>query len=247
MKIFTNLLFISFIILIFCNPIIAQGKIYGTITDSTNQSLLIGANVYLTGTSLGASTNLDGEYLISNIPVGTYTVKVSYIGYETKNLDVDVLENKSTLLDVQLIPEVLEGEEVVITGQALGQASAINQQLTSNTIINVISEEKIQELPDANVAETIGHLPGVSLTRSGGEANKIILRGMSDKYAYVTLDGVKVPTTEAQERGTDLSLISQNNLAGIELYKALTSDMEADAIAGAVNLATRKASSERII
>jgi TonB-dependent receptor len=247
MKIFTNLLLISFLILIFCNSIIAQGKIYGTITDSTNQSLLIGANVYVTGTSLGASTNLNGEYLISNIPVGTYSVKVSYIGYETKNLDVEVLDNKSTLLDVQLIPEVLEGEEVVITGQALGQASAINQQLTSNTIINVISEEKIQELPDANVAETIGHLPGVSITRSGGEANKIIIRGMSDAYSYVTLDGVRVPTTDPLTRGTDLSLISQNNLAGIELYKALTSDMEGDAVAGAVNLSTRKASSERIL
>jgi TonB-dependent receptor len=240
-------LFISLFIIISCNSIFAQGQIKGTITDSTSQSLLIGANVYLMGTSLGASTDIEGEYLISNIPVDTYTVKVSYIGYETKNFDVEVFDNKTTLLDVQLIPEVLEGEVVVITGQALGQASAINQQLTSNTITNVISEEKIQELPDANVAETIGRLPGVSITRSGGEANKIIVRGMSDTYAYVTLDGVKVPTTDALERGTDLSLISQNNLAGIELYKALTPDMEADAIAGSVNLLTRKASSEGII
>jgi len=240
-------LFISLFIIISCNSIFAQGQIKGTITDSTSQSLLIGANVYLTGTSLGASTDIEGEYFISNIPAGSYTVKVSYIGYETKNFDVEALDNKTTLLDVQLVPEVLEGEVVVITGQALGQASAINQQLTSNTITNVISEEKIQELPDANVAETIGRLPGVSITRSGGEANKIILRGMSDTYAYVTVDGVKVPTTDALERGTDLSLISQNNLAGIELYKALTPDMEADAIAGAVNLLTRKASSEGII
>jgi hypothetical protein len=121
-------LFISLFIIISCNSIFAQGQIKGTITDSTSQSLLIGANVYLMGTSLGASTDIEGEYLISNIPVDTYTVKVSYIGYETKNFDVEVFDNKTTLLDVQLIPEVLEGEVVVITGQALGQASAIKDR-----------------------------------------------------------------------------------------------------------------------
>jgi len=247
MKLIVKFLFLTFFILSFTDYIHAQGKIKGTITDSLSQNLLIGANVYIPGTSRGASTNVEGEFIINDVPTGTYTINVSYIGYKKKNVEIVVVDNRTTSIDVQLVTDVIEGEEVIVSGQAEGQVEAINQQLTSNTIINVISEEKIQELPDANVAETIGRLPGMSITRSGGEANKIIMRGMSDTYAYVSIDGVKVPTTDSLARGTDLSLISQNNLAGIELYKALTPDMEGDAIGGAINLLTRKAPSERII
>ena len=238
--------FIVFILLV-QNISLAQGKLIGTISDSTNSTELVGANVFIVGTALGAATNFDGEYLIPNVPVGKQSIKISYIGYRTKILEIEILSNKTTVLDIQLLPEVLEGEEVVITTQALGQISAINQQLNSNTIVNVVSEERIQELPDANAAETIGHLPGVSVTRSGGEANKVTLRGLSQKYSVITYDGFRIASTESNDRGVDLSTISQGSLVGVELYKALTSDMDADAIAGTVNLVTKKAPSVRLL
>ena len=222
-----------------------QGSMRGIITDSTSHNALVGANIYFLGTSIGTSTNLEGEYIIKNIPEGSYKAKVSYIGYKTKEIGVSILSNKTTVLDFVLVPDVLEGEEIVVTGQASGQISAINQQLSSNTIVNVVSEEKIQELPDVNAAESIGRLPGVSLTRSGGEANKVILRGMSDQYTNVTIDGVRIPSTDALDRGIDLSMISQSSLAGIELYKALTADKDGDGIAGSINLVTKKAPSTR--
>ena len=71
------------------------------------------------------------------------------------------------------------------------------------------------------------------------------MRGLSDKYVSVTIDGVRIPSTDAIGRGIDLGTISQNSLAGIELYKALTADKDADAIAGSVNLVTKKAPSKR--
>jgi TonB-dependent receptor len=152
-----------------------------------------------------------------------------------------------TLLDVGLLPGIIEGEVIEITAQAEGQAAAINQQVRSNTIINVVSEEKIQELPDANAAESIGRLPGVSVIRSGGEASKVVMRGLSDKYSSITIDGVRFAPTEAEDRGFDLSTISQGSLAGVELYKALTPDMDGDAIAGAINLVTKKAPINRTL
>lgn len=232
---------------LFTTSIWAQGTLKGVVIDSLTSQPLVGANVFVIGTSLGSATDIEGEYKITRIPAGPFKLKVSYIGYESKEFDLSIQDNRTLEFHVGLVLEVLEGNTVVITAQALGQAAAINQQLTSNTIVNVISEEKIQELPDANAAEAIGRLPGVSLSRSGGEANKIILRGLSDKYTSVTLDGVKIPSTDSQERGIDLSAISQSSLAGIELYKALTSDKDADAIAGSVNLVTKKAPSEREI
>ncbi|MFA7563816.1 MAG: TonB-dependent receptor [Candidatus Neomarinimicrobiota bacterium] len=219
----------------------------GVVTDSLTSKTLVGANVFLVGTALGSATDIEGNYRIESVPAGNYILRVTYIGYKNKEYNVVVPEDGTVIQDVKLSPDVIRGQEVIVRGQAIGQAAAINQQITSATIINVVSEEKIQELPDANAAEAIGRLPGVSVLRSGGEANKVVLRGLSDKYSAITIDGVRIASTDVDARGVDLSVISQGSLAGIELHKALTSDKDADAIAGAVNLVTKKAPEKRLL
>lgn len=236
-----NILIPIFLLIISSTVFGQHGILRGVITDSTTSSTLIGANVYIKGTSLGSATDLEGAYRIMRVPVGRYTLRISYIGYKMKDVEVIVENDKISRTDIQLLPDVIEGAAVEITAQAEGQIAAINQQITSNTIINVVSEEKIQELPDANAAESIGRLPGVSIMRSGGEANKIILRGLEDKFTSITIDGVKIPPTDATGRGVDLSTLSQSSLAGIELYKAATPDKDGDALAGSINLVTKKA------
>jgi len=240
-----KLFIISAFLLFSVQSIFSQSTITGVVTDSVAKDPLIGASVHLLGTAFGSAVDIEGNYRISKVPAGNYTIRVSYIGYKTKEQKISLKENEILKLNFQLVADVIQGQEVVVSAQAIGQAAAINQQITSNTIINVISEQKIKELPDANAAESIGRLPGVSIIRSGGEASKIILRGLSDKYTSVTIDGVRMASTDVESRGLDLSTISQNSLAGIELYKALTSDKEADAIAGSVNLVTKKAPSLR--
>lgn len=229
------------------SSIFSQNTIKGLVADSLTHEALIGATVVLTGTSFGSACDIEGEYKVSGIPDGKYTLRVSYIGYKTKFLDV-TLKNKQTLdLYFQLSAENLEGKTIVVSAQALGQAAAINQQISSNTIVNVISEQKIKELPDANAAEALGRLPGVSIVRSGGEASKITLRGLNQNLTTVTVDGIKLSPTDADSRGLDLSTISQGSLSGIVLSKAITSDMEAEAIAGNVNFVTKTAPETRVL
>ena len=218
----------------------AQGVLRGVVTDTLDGSTLPGANVIVEGTSLGAATDINGTYRLPRVPVGPQTVRVSYVGYETALVPVVIEDGETVVLDVALAPSAILGE-VVVSGQLEGQQAAINQQLSSNTIVNVVSEEKIQELPDANAAESIGRLPGVSVQRSGGEANQITLRGLSGAFTNVTVDGVQLSPTDAASRSVDLSAISQGSLAGIELFKALLPSQDADAIAGSVNLVTRRA------
>ena len=225
--------------------LLASGKLTGVVTDSLTGETLIGANIFLAGTSLGSAADIDGEFTISPIPAGTYTVKCSYVGYQSKQVDVTIADGKTLELNFKLNLDVISGGEVQVTAQALGQAAAINQQLTSNNIVNVISEQKIKELPDANAAEALGRLPGVSVVRSGGEANKIVLRGLNQNMTTITVDGVKLSPTDADSRGVDLSTISQGSLSGIVLSKAITADMEGEAIAGNVNFVTKTAPEER--
>ncbi|KAF0151886.1 MAG: TonB-dependent receptor [Ignavibacteria bacterium] len=223
----------------------AQSTLKGVVVDSLTQESLVGATVFLVGTSLGSACDIEGEYRITNIPDGKYNVRISYVGYKTKFVEM-IFRNKQVIdMFFQLNTDAIEGKTITVSAQALGQAAAINQQISSNTIVNIISEQKIKELPDVNAAESIGRLPGVSILRSGGEANKVILRGLSDKYTAVTIDGVRMASTDVSSRGLDLSTISQSSLAGIELFKALTPDKDADAIAGSINLVSKKAPSLR--
>lgn len=212
----------------------------GTITNSVTEETLPGANVIVVGTGLGAASDIYGKYSINNLPKGNIKVKVSYIGYKSVEKEIRLTE-KITEMDFQLEPESILGEEIVVTAQAKGQTEAINQQLSSKAIVNVVSSARIQEIPDDNAAESLGRLPGVSVLRSGGEGSKVVIRGLDPKFNNVQMAGVKMAATGSDDRSVDLSMISPYMLDGIEVTKAITPDMDADALGGAINFKLREA------
>ena len=225
-----------------------SGNIKGIITDATSGSPLPGANVFFEGTVIGTATDFDGFYSIKNVKPGNYNLVVSYIGYEKKIFPVTIVSDKTLEINAELMwDEAFSITDIVVTGQLEGQAQAINQQVSSDQIVNVVSEQKIKELPDANAAESVGRLPGVAVQRDGGEASKLMIRGLDPKFANISVNGIQIPASGSDNRDVDLSLISQSTLSGIELYKALTPDQDADAIAGVVNLITGKAKAEEKI
>ena len=139
------------------------GNVSGIVSESIDGETLIGVNLLIKGTSLGTSTDEYGEYLIRRIPEGEQILIVSYIGYESIERTINVISGENTVINFTLKPQTLEGQEVVVSSQASGQKSAINEQINSRTIKNVVSAEKIRELPDASAATAISRLPGVSL------------------------------------------------------------------------------------
>jgi len=221
-----------------------NGTITGKMVDASNGEPLFFANVSLEGTSLGAVTNDEGVFKMTSVPPGDYTLVLLYVGYEKKAIPVTVKAGET--LDVgthEMIFESVMGEEVVVTGQLRGQAAAINQQVKSNTIVNVVSKERIQEVPDVNAAESLSRLPGITISRSGGEGSKITVRGVSPRFNNITVNGQSIAATGAGDRSVDLSMVSSDILDGIEVYKAITPNMDADAVGGSVNLVTKTADS----
>ncbi|NET31424.1 MAG: TonB-dependent receptor [Cyanothece sp. SIO1E1] len=212
------------------------GTIVGTVVDKTSGEALSFANVQLEGTSLGASTGDKGEFVIHQIPPGDYRLLVTYIGYQEQAIPVTVVSDETTKVNIELDYAAVLGEEVVVSAQASGQMSAINEQLSSNTIKNVVSSDRIQDVPDVNAAESVARLPGLSLIRSGGEGQKVAIRGISPQYNVTMVNGVRMQSTDRNDRSVDLNMIAPNILSGIEVTKALTADMDADAVGGTVNL-----------
>ncbi len=220
------------------------GTVTGMVMDKNTGEPLPGANVSVKDTYIGASTDIEGRFVIRNAPVGPQILVVNYIGYEDLELRVTVPQNKVLNVDLGIVPVALEGETIVVTAQAQGQVAAINQQLSARSIKNVVSARKIQEIPDANAAEAVGRLPGVSLVREGGEGSKVVIRGLAPKYNKIEVEGIKMAATGSNDRSSDLSMISPYMLEGIEISKAALPDKEADMIGGSVNFLLREAPDE---
>jgi len=221
-----------------------KGTVAGVITDSDDGAGLPGASIILKdNATVGTVTELDGAFRLVNVPAGEQTLLVSYIGFSTKEINVTVVAGETSTISgkIALNGAVVLGQEILVTAQLLGQAKAINQQLNSDAIANFVSADKIKELPDVNAAEAISRLPGVAISRSGGEGSKIIVRGLDPKFTAININGVRLPSTSGNDRSVDLSLISPELLSGIELFKSPTPDMDADALGGTVNLKILKA------
>ena len=122
----------------------------GRVLDEATKQPLPGANVFLMGTAIGASTDLNGGYRLIQVKPGTYSIRFSYLGYKNQVKKVNLEPGGVTHLNAYLVAEAITGDTVVIMAQARGQTQAINEQLSASSITNVVSAARIQELPDAN-------------------------------------------------------------------------------------------------
>ena len=230
-----SLFSLLFILALSYTTVFSQGTVKGVITDKSDKTPLVAVHIIIKGTTTGTVTNYNGEYALP-LKAGTYTLRISYMGYETIEETVTIEDNQITELNKELAATSIIGEEVIVTMQARGQLSAVNQQLRSNQIVNVVSAERIRELPDENAAQAISRLPGVHL-----DGSKVVIRGIESKMNKILVNGIEMPSTEENTRATDLGIVSANTLSGIEVFKTLTPDMDADAVGGVVNLKLREA------
>ncbi len=217
-----------------------HGAIRGTVAEDGSGDPLSAANVTLLGTGIGTTTGHDGRFLLRNIPLGVYILRVTYFGYRTVLDSVQVEPDLSVARDFILHAVTLQGEQVLVTAQASGQSAAINQQLREASIVNIVSAARIQELPDVNAAESAGRLPGVSVVRSAGEGAEIVIRGLQPKYNAVSIDGIRIASSVPDNRSVDLSMISSAMLEGVQVSKSVTPDQDADLLGGGINFLLRE-------
>lgn len=220
----------------------SRGAIIGRVTDAIDGEPLPGANVVVEDAASGAATDADGDYRLSRLLPGTYTLRVSYIGYEVQTITVDLTAGATVRQDVALAPASVEGEGIVVTGlRAQGQAKALSQQRNAANIINVVASDQIGRFPDPSAPEALQRVPGISVQRDLGEGRFIQIRGASPQFTSVTFNGERIPSPEGDIRSIALDAVPTEVLESIEVSKAITPDMDADAIGGSVNLVTRRA------
>ena len=238
-------LFVSAVIMI--SVAFAQaGSISGVVVDSNGSFPLGGANVFLEGTDKGGITDNEGKVYILDVPVGDYTVIVSYIGFDSFEQSVRVQENSTINFLASLSAGVIEGSDVNVLGNSLSsQARALNSQKNKVNVSNIVSADQIGKFPDSNIGDALKRVPGIVVYNDQGEARFGHVRGTPSQFNSATINGERMPSAEAEIRSNQLDLIPADMIQTIEVIKALTPDMDADAIGGSINLITRKATGPR--
>ncbi|MDR9387426.1 MAG: TonB-dependent receptor [Balneolaceae bacterium] len=218
------------------------GQLTGVVLDSESNLALPGATVQVEGTTFGTSANQFGEFRLSGLPAGEHVLIVSYIGYQNTEIDFTIEAFQTTAIEVTLESGILTGDEVVVLGVGLqGQAAALNQQKANANITNVVASDQVGRFPDANIGDALKRIPGITTQVDQGEARFGLIRGTAPRLNSVTINGERIPSAEAEDRTVQLDLVPADMIKSIEVNKAVTPDMDADAIGASVNLITRAA------
>lgn len=223
-----NLRLLSLVLLLagaVCSAVAGNtGKIAGQVKDSQTGETLVGVNVVVEGTSMGAATNIDGYYVILNVPPGRYSLIASAVGYNRKTVtNVSVSIDLTTTIDFSISSQVLDvGEEVVVTAQR----PLVQKDLTAKTA--VVGGEQIAALPVTEVGQVLNLQAGfVSGSLRGGRKGEV---------AY-WIDGV--PVTDGFN-GSQIVEVNKNLVQELQLVSGAFNAEYGQAMSGIVNIATKE-------
>jgi TonB-dependent receptor len=218
----------------------ATGKISGVVKDKSN-AVLPGASIELQPKGPSTTSDAEGQFTILNLVPDSYTLVVSYVGFAAFQTSVTVAPGRTAHVDA-VLNVASEGESIIVTVErAHGEAEAINEIRAADNILNVLPAQVITSLPNANIADAVARLPGVTLERDEGEGKYVQIRGTEPRLSNLTIDGVEVPSPEGGIRQVKLDVIPADLIESVQINKTLQANQDGDAVGGTVNLVTKKA------
>ncbi|MFQ5640117.1 MAG: TonB-dependent receptor domain-containing protein [bacterium] len=217
---------------------LVNGRVVGKLVDAETGEPLIGANVFLEGTMIGAASDLDGNFDIKRVPPGKYTLIVSMIGYAKKKLtDLKVTVYDVNKLVIAVEPEAIVGEEVVVTARLLknNHAALLKQRQRAAAVSDAISAEEFSRYNFGDAAEAMGHVTGITTV----DGKYTYVRGLGDRYSTTRLNGAEIPSANPERRAAQLDLFPTNLLENIVTIKTATPDKPGDFTGGSVDISTK--------
>ena len=244
--------FLCVLWLMMASPAFSQtGTIGGTILDESSGSALIGANILLVGTTYGSTTDLDGKFTISEIPTGTYDIRISLMGYNTKVITgITVQANETAHIKASLAAiesQAYTIEDIRVTAERVLSTSAaiLADRKKAATIGDAISTEQISKSPDATSGDALKRVTGLSVV----DNKYVYIRGVTDRYNSTTLNGISVTSTdvEVDRKSFSFDLIPASLISNTVVVKTATPDLQGDFSGGLVKVNTQDFPSERVI
>ena len=215
-----------------------DGTLRGTIKDAKTKEDIIGATILVQGINKGAATDINGFFSFSKLPVGSYSLKISYVGYDSKiyegvkveagqvtELNLDIQETSSTLAEVKVVAQRLTNTEV----------SVISEIKASQLVVSGISAAQITKTLDRTAAEVVKRVPGVTIF---GE-RFINIRGLNERYNTVQLNNAFAPSMETDVRSFSFDIIPAGQIDRILVFKSPSAEIPGEFAGGVVKIFTK--------
>ncbi|TVQ13868.1 MAG: TonB-dependent receptor, partial [Balneolaceae bacterium] len=214
-----------------------NGTISGIILDKENKESIIGAYVKIDDTHFVTATDIDGRYILRNVPPGVYTLTFTYIGYKAVSMN-DVVVNDNERISIDLVMERGTQELDDITVVSYRVTSTIESVLVEvqnlSQVVSGVSAQQISRSQDNNAAQVMQRIPGITIS----ENRFVIIRGLSERYNNVMINNVMAPSTEVDKRTFSFDLISSGALDRLLVFKSGSPDLPGDFAGGVIKLFT---------
>lgn len=212
--------------------------IKGKVTDCTTGEPLIGATIQIDGTPKATATDIDGLFAFSGLDENAnYTLTIKYISYKTKKIDGVRAEAQPQAIEIKLTPDEQTLNEVTVTGVARKNTEIAVIQMTKSSpvIVSNVSAQEITKTQDTNAGEVIRRVPGVSLI----DDKFVMVRGLSQRYNNVWINGGAVPSSEADSRAFSFDLIPSSQIDNMQIVKTPSPEYPADYTGGFITITTK--------
>jgi TonB-dependent receptor len=221
-------------------PALADGTIRGTVTDKESGEELIGVDLVLVGTGQAAMSDIDGKFVFADLAAGTYELRLTYLGYNTKFLaGLDLAAGHTLDLDIKMESfRAHQAEGMTISaGRVLSTDSALLADRRNSAVIgDAISSAQISRSPDGTSGDALRRVPGLTVN----EGKYVFVRGVTDRYNVTEVNGVAMSgaNVDRDRKSFNFDMIPANLLANVVVVKSATPDLPGDFSGGLVRITT---------
>jgi TonB-dependent receptor len=225
----------------------SAGTIVGRVFNPATGEYVRNAEIRVQGTSTLVYSNEDGTYRIPGVAAGEVTLSLTYAGHPTMTAAVSVAGGQQVTRDFELSAggraagDIVQMSRLTVSTAVEGNAKAMMEQRAAMNVKNIVASDVFGELSEGNVGELLQYLPGVQIEYDQSDMTGARMGGMNAKYGALMVDGVRVTSSSGSGRGPGFTSINARSAEMVELNKTASADMDADAPAGSINLASKSA------
>ena len=190
------------------------GTVSGQVTDESTADVLIGASVVILGSTIGSATDVDGQYVIEDLDPGTYTLRASFVGFQSEETEVTVESGSTVEVDFVLAPGIDLDPIQITSGRRQEKV------LDAPASIDVVTARELETHVDPTTVKALRNITGVNMVQTGIDRYEVVLRAFNNVFSGATHVLTDYRNAGAASIGVNVHSIMPNLAMDVEAYRS---------------------------